>query len=178
MNKISKIVLAASLFSAMAVVPTISAVAANSNVSTVPRSELTQEQQKILEAADQVTVSEKVKSSPITTNALTAAATTSKTVTFKRGSSLAWSEATVDWSYNGNAVTNSSAHQDAGYIFPSIVRKNGITKQTSSASSYHIYLSKTTIGAGSVTPWGDVTVYNNDYSDYIRVNKDGTSSHY
>ncbi|PZT55337.1 hypothetical protein [Paenibacillus silvae] len=138
---------------------------------------LTANQLEVIEAANIGVLSE-VKT--VNNDGVNSLAATNKayTVKYTRGSFLAWSDAVVDWTSNGDQITSSSGSQDAGYVFPNIVRKGGITKQSSSAASYHIYLSKTTIGAGVVSPWGDVTVYESDFSDYIKVNKDGSASNY
>ncbi|MFC0523444.1 hypothetical protein ACFFGV_07585 [Pontibacillus salicampi] len=104
-----------------------------------------------------------------------AASTSSNRFTLKRGSALAWSEAVVTWNYNGYGVAASDGSQDSGFIFPNIVREEGITKLGTSTYTRHEYRSETTIGAGTVTPWGDVTVYETGYTDYLNVKGDGTA---
>lgn len=100
-----------------------------------------------------------------------------KTVSFKRGSALMWSKDNITWSYNSTKITNSSADQDCGFIFPNIVRCKGISKVSAySSSTKHRYKGKKTIGAGVVTPWGDVTVYESDFTDQYDVTKSGTST--
>lgn len=101
------------------------------------------------------------------------------TYTLSRGSFLAWADAIVDWSSNGDIITNSEGHQRVGWVFPNIVKAKGITKINAlSSATRHVYLSKISIGAGVVTPWGDVNVYETDFEDYIRVNYNGTATHW
>lgn len=101
-------------------------------------------------------------------------------MTLTRGGSLAWCVAHVDWTVagDGSQINTSTAYQTSGYVFPNYIQEKGVTKQNSSAASYHIYLSQLTYGAGVVTPWGDVQVTSRDYADYIRINKDGSFSNY
>ncbi|WP_199925551.1 hypothetical protein [Paenibacillus bouchesdurhonensis] len=141
---------------------------------------LTPEQLEVINSAKQVRTSITKKSDSLNTRISTSAVSSVSSYSFKltRGSFLAWSDAIVDWTANSTQITSSDAHQKSGYVFPNIVRTNGITKQKSSAASYHIYLSETTIGAGVVTPWGDVTVYETDFSDYLKVYKDGSATNY
>lgn len=155
------------------------AVVSASDVSdhkTLPQSEqtLTPEQVRVLEDANKLTITEQVL--PVEKGITTSAFLESKRYVARRGSTLAFSEGIVDWTYNSSQITNSSAHQESGYVFPNLVNTYGISKQTSSAASYHIYLSKSMVGAGTVTPWGDVTLYKTEFADYIRVNKDGSAS--
>ncbi len=83
-----------------------------------------------------------------------------------------WSDDCVYWEVSGGKITSSKAWQDVGYIFPNIARAKGIKKISSSTASV-TYRAKKTIGAGVVTPWGDVTVYESDYTDFLRVNANG-----
>ncbi len=101
-----------------------------------------------------------------------ASSKTSWTGTFHRGSALMWSDDCVYWEVSGGKITSSKAWQDVGYIFPNIARAKGIKKISSSTASV-TYRAKKTIGAGVVTPWGDVTVYESDYTDFLRVNANG-----
>lgn len=91
-----------------------------------------------------------------------------------RGSAAMWIRDTVDFSYSKGKITNSSGYQEEGYVFPNIARAKGITK-IESTSTYHKWRGKKSAGAGTVTPWGDVTVYSKDYTDYITVKGDGTA---
>ena len=63
------------------------------------------------------------------------------------------------------------------WIFPNIVRKNGITRYSTSSST-HKWRGEKTIGAGVVSPWGDVTIYNYDFTDYYGIHGNGSSSWY
>ncbi|TDT62810.1 hypothetical protein [Fonticella tunisiensis] len=94
-------------------------------------------------------------------------------VEFKRGSVLMWTKDIIEWTYNGSTISSSYAYQQKGYIFPNIARVNGIFR-ISTTSTMHRYRGDKTIGAGIVTPWGDVTVYETDYSDYYRVYGSGS----
>ncbi|GEM_PF-3245500 len=109
-----------------------------------------------------------------------AAVPTQYTSKFTRGSFLAWLDIIVDWTVagDGSQITSSSGHQDSGSIWPNSVETKGITKQSSSAASYHIYLSQATLTAQVQTPWGDAELASKDYSDYVRVTKEGTASTY
>ena len=98
---------------------------------------------------------------------------TTRRVEFKRGSTLMWTKDIIEWTYNGSTISSSSAYQQKGYIFPNIARVKGITKVYNS-STIHRYRGDKTIGAGIVTPWGDVTVYETDYSDYYKVYGSGS----
>lgn len=49
-------------------------------------------------------------------------------------------------------------------IVPLVQHTNGVEKKT--------------IGAGVVSPWGDVTIYNYDFTDYYGVHGNGSSSWY
>ena len=60
-------------------------------------------------------------------------------VEFKRGGALAWSKNIIDWAYSGGKVTKSVAMQEAGFIFPNVVKKLGIKKLDSSTSKKHRY---------------------------------------
>lgn len=97
-----------------------------------------------------------------------------KRVTFKRGGALAWSKDVIDWNYSNGSVTSSSAYQDSGFIFPNVVRTKGITKYSSNSST-HYYRGRKMIGAGVVTPWGDVVVHEQDITDHFRVTGSGNS---
>jgi hypothetical protein len=102
-----------------------------------------------------------------------ALATTTYRGSFHRGTVLMWSEDFVSWTTNGSSISASSAWQDGGYIFPNIINLSGIKKYLTGSSSV-TYRAKKTLGAGVVTPWGDVSVYNYDYTDYLQANANGT----
>lgn len=97
---------------------------------------------------------------------------------FERGSALAWSKDYLEWTYNGSYVSNPDAWQECGFIFPNIVRTKGISQTGLSSSSKYEYKATKTIGAGVVSPWGDVTVYETDHTDYITGDKNGNFSSY
>lgn len=96
---------------------------------------------------------------------------------FKRGSALMWSRDNIDFNASGGTISSSSLWQESGYIFPNIVRVNGGTRYSVS-STLHKWRATKTMGAGVVTPWGDVTVYNNDVTDYYGVTGKGTGIWY
>lgn len=91
-----------------------------------------------------------------------------------RGSALLWSRTTVEWGYTGSSITWVDARQECGFIFPNIIRAKGTSTVTYSSSHKKI-ASKYTIGAGSVTPWGDVTLYEMDMTDYAHIYGSGYS---
>ncbi|MEJ8548198.1 hypothetical protein [Brevibacillus borstelensis] len=133
--------------------------------------ELTPEQNAVMKAANEV----KVTASGTSTKGISSTSGGAWQLKVTRGSFLAWSDAIVNWESNGKKITKSEASQASGWVFPNIVKEKGITKQNvMSSDTSHVYLSKTSIGAGIVTPWGDVEIYETDFSDYIRVNHDGS----
>lgn len=92
-------------------------------------------------------------------------ATGSRSAKLYRGSFLMWGEDTFRFSYKTcqNKVTSSSVSQRAGYVFPNIAKAKGKTKYYST-TSVHKWEGRYEIGAGVVTPWGDVRVYAADYT--------------
>ncbi|MEK4223105.1 hypothetical protein N1I86_14290 [Bacillus sp. FSL W8-0116] len=143
-------------------------------MSAATSTDLTVDKAKVLEAADQGRV--EVSTAPSKKGEFQTMATKySKRITYSRGSVLAWSKDYVEWFYNGSSISSSSGWQDSGWIFPNLVRVKGITKYYSS-SPLHKYRAKKTISAGTVTPWGDVTLYSKDYTDYISVRGNGSYS--
>ncbi|MBD3859419.1 hypothetical protein IEE86_06685 [Bacillus sp. 28A-2] len=95
-----------------------------------------------------------------------------KRLTTSRGSFLAWSKSYVDWRYSSGKVKSSSGSQDAGYVFPNKVEKNG-SKRYYKGSKIHKWAHKTTLKFGAPTPWGDVTFVSNSYTDRVWVNGKG-----
>lgn len=79
-----------------------------------------------------------------------------------------WTKDIIEWTYNAGTISSSYAYQQKGYIFPNIARVNGISR-ISATSTIHRFRGDKTIGAGVVTPWGDITLYEQYYSDYYRV---------
>ena len=92
-------------------------------------------------------------------------------VEFKRGGSLAWSKNIIDWAYSRGKVTKNTAMQEAGFIFPNVVKK-----KESQKLHPHQRNIETSLGAGVVTTWGDVQVSYKDYTDYFSVNGNGAYS--
>jgi len=101
----------------------------------------------------------------------------SKKASFYRGTILMWARDNINFNHSGGKVTSSNGLQEAGYILPNIVRKKGI-KSISKTSATHKWYGMKTIGAGTPTPWGDVTIYNYDYTDYYGVHGDGSATWY
>lgn len=131
--------------------------------------ELTPEQQAVINSYESITVSDasEIPASAKAASTRAASASTTWRGTFSRGSDLMWSKDYISWTTSGGKVTSSTGWQEAGYIFPNIARATGISKFSSSSSSV-TYKATKTIGAGVVTPWGDVTVYEQDYTDFLR----------
>lgn len=96
-----------------------------------------------------------------------------------RGSVLLWSQDNFIWTYNTTSkkITGVNAWQDGGFVFPNTIRLGGITLNTSSNTS-RTYRAKKTMGAGVVTPWGDVNVYESDVVDYCQVKSNGAFNYW
>lgn len=142
--------------------------------------QLTPKQQAVIDSYESVTISnmsELVTHHKAGKATYAAARATSKTYrgSLYRGSALMWSRDNIQWTISGGKVTGSTAWQESGYIFPNIVRTTGIKKHCSTSSSV-TYRATKTIGAGIVTPWGDVTVYEQRFADFLKGNKNGTVS--
>ncbi|MFC9395225.1 hypothetical protein ACFTWS_18995 [Streptomyces sp. NPDC057027] len=103
------------------------------------------------------------------------ASTYCKTPSYYRGSSLMWTRDYVRFCYTGGAVTSSSGWQTRGYIFPNVAKNAGISRYYATSST-HKYQAKNTIGAGIVTPWGAVTLYEKDFLHYFTGGKTGSWS--
>lgn len=103
------------------------------------------------------------------------ATTKSKTYSVKRGSFLMYTIDNIYFEYNGSKIIKSNGYQQAGWIFPNIAKNRGISK-FSSTTSWQKWRAKNTIGAGAVTPWGDVKLYNKDYIHEYQINKNGATS--
>lgn len=99
-------------------------------------------------------------------------ASSTRRATYYRGSRLMWTRDNVDFGYNSSRVTFSSPYQQRGFIFPNIARNRGMTKYVNTTKN-HRFRAKNTIGAGVVTPWGDVKVYTSDYIHRLSVNRHG-----
>ncbi|HHK5554391.1 hypothetical protein COL11_26885 [Bacillus anthracis] len=144
-----------------------------SKVSAATPNNLTPEQSSVIEEASQSHTEEVYGDTPQLDPKLQRAASSTKRVQHYRGGKLAWSKDFVEFTYGGGVVSKSTGWQEAGWIFPNIVRKNGITRYHTSKPVDRFRASKT-IGAGTVTPWGDVTLYNQDFTDYIHVHGNGS----
>lgn len=106
---------------------------------------------------------------------LASLATSSRRAQYYRGSALMWTRDNVDFSYTGTRVSSSSGFQQRGYIFPNIARNLGITR-TNTTTTNHRWRASNRIGAGVVTPWGDVSVYSSDFTHRLSVNANGSWS--
>lgn len=139
--------------------------------------ELTPEQQAVINSYESVTLSDVSKFATLSKTSKSASTLAKSTSTtwrgsLYRGSVLMWSRDNISWTTSGGKVTKSSAWQEAGYIFPNIARATGISKYASSSSSVTYRASKT-IGAGVVTPWGDVSIYEQDFTDFLKGDSKG-----
>lgn len=137
-------------------------------------SALTPEQQAVLDSYENVQVSgvetvavnaPQFGKSEMSTMA--AAASYGYRGSYYRGSVLMWTKDYIEWISNGSSITSSTGWQEAGYIFPNIARATGISKHSTSSSTV-TYRAAKTIGAGVVTPWGDVSVYEQAFTDFLR----------
>jgi hypothetical protein len=93
-----------------------------------------------------------------------------------RGSALLWTENFLEWYWTEKKITQSKGWQEDGYIFPNTAAIDGISK-TYSSDSRQNWRATETIGAGVVTPWGSVDVYQTDYTDYFTLHIGGAYSH-
>lgn len=96
----------------------------------------------------------------------------SRRASYYRGSFLMWTRDNVDFGYNFKRVTWTSAYQQSGSVFPNIARNKGIKKYHDTAKNDR-FRAKNTIGAGIVTPWGDVKVYESDFIHRLSVRHNG-----
>ncbi|EPH98366.1 hypothetical protein D920_01634 [Enterococcus faecalis 13-SD-W-01] len=101
----------------------------------------------------------------------------SRRASFYRGSVFMWSRDNINFNISGGRVTSSSGFQETGWIFPNIVRARGLTRMSTTANT-HRWRGSKTIGAGSVTPWGDVTIFNVDFNDQYGVHGNGSFTWY
>jgi hypothetical protein len=104
------------------------------------------------------------------------AALVGKRITFTRGGALAWASDTFEWYWSGASISSSTAWQAEGYIFPNTVTLQGV-KRTLAIPSQHNWRGTATIGAGVVTPWGAVDVYQTTTTDYFSLTPGGGFSH-
>lgn len=116
---------------------------------------------------------------PKGTASTAACGTYSKSATLYRGSFLMWAEDRLRFSHStcSGTVTSSSLSQRAGYVFPNISKAKGTTRYYAT-STLHRFEGRYEIGAGVVTPWGDVRVYGADYSTDWQARGSGAYSGY
>ncbi|PZG33982.1 lacticin RM [Listeria ivanovii] len=107
-------------------------------------------------------------------NLLRAAAYKNKTYSYKRGGVAAWCKDYISFKYNGSTVKENSKWQEAGYIFPNIIRKKGITNYQN-GSGYKDYRGAKTYKIGVPSPWGDATITEQSRSDYYRLKSNGSA---
>lgn len=105
----------------------------------------------------------------------TALATGQRRATYYRGSFLMWTRDNVDFGYDWSRVRWTSPYQQAGYVFPNIARNKGISKYYDTYRNDR-FRAVNSIGAGTVTPWGDVKVYSADYVHRLSVYYNGAWS--
>ncbi len=92
-----------------------------------------------------------------------------------RGSAGMWTGNWFEWWWTEKKITVNKAWQEVGYIFPNIAIADGVTRTYSSATKKE-WRAKDTVGAGVVTPWGAVTLYENDYTSYATLKIGGLFS--
>jgi hypothetical protein len=93
-------------------------------------------------------------------------------LTHTRGGALLWTRNGFEWYYTSSKVTSSSGYQEVGYVFPNTARKGGVTR-TLKATTHHAWRGTNIVGAGVVTPWGDVNVYQSSKTDYYDLRLNG-----
>lgn len=141
--------------------------------ASVHAANLTPEQQAVINSYENATViNNDTQSKPFGVATVASSGVKTYRSTYYRGSVLMWTRDIVSWSMKNGKLASSSGSQEAGYIFPNIARAKGISKYSSSSSSV-TYRAKKVIGAGIVSPWGDVTIYEQAYTDYLKANSNG-----
>ena len=103
------------------------------------------------------------------------ATTTRKIVKAKRGGRLLWTEDVVEFGYTGKGLTSSTAYARCGAFFPNRCW-NLSQKRVVSTGKVHQYRFLDRIGAGVVTPLGEVNLYTQDHTTYITVEADGDTN--
>ena len=93
-------------------------------------------------------------------------------LTDRRGSFMMWTQNTLEWFWNSKRITSSKGWQSRGFVFPNISRNAGI-KRTAKFATQHRWRASNTVGAGVVSPWGDVTVYSTTVTDYYTLKRGG-----
>lgn len=163
---------------------TVSFASANdeSHVSEINLNSLTKSQLEVIDSFKQKIVESESKTLSSKFNNAAQSFSASSTVygrrtSLYRGSFLAWSRDNVEWYYDMSKILSSTAWQEVGFVFPNIVRAEGIVL-TYRSNTVHRYRATKTIGAGVVTPWGDVVIYNSTVTDFCGVFYNGNSSWY
>ena len=82
-----------------------------------------------------------------------------------RGSALLWTANWFEWYWNLKKVTSSKAWQTVGFVFPNTAKADGVSR-TAVTTTKHSWRAQDTVGAGVVTPWGNVNIYQNDWLGY------------
>ena len=95
-----------------------------------------------------------------------------KRLTDRRGSFLMWTQNTLEWFWTSTRITSSKGWQSRGFVFPNIARNAGI-KRSAKFATKHLWRGSNTVGAGVVSPWGDVTVYSTTITDYYTLKRGG-----
>lgn len=96
----------------------------------------------------------------------------SRRASYYRGSVVMWSRDNVDFGYNGYKVTWTSSFQQKGRVFPNQVTNRGISRFYHTTTA-HKFRALNRYGAGTVTPWGDVDVYNIDGEHHLTIHHNG-----
>lgn len=135
---------------------------------------LTQEQLDALRTVTESTSAVAVEAAP-REKSKTALATGQRRASLYRGSVLMWTRDNVDFGYDWSRVRWTSPYQQAGWIFPNIARNKGISKYYDSYRNDR-FRAANSYGAGTITPWGDVKVYNVDYIHRLSVHYNGAWS--
>lgn len=137
---------------------------ADSNSDGTPSWLTSQQRAALTQVGPAIDVSDAKKASDASTaKAKAKCKTKSMADKLYRGSIFMWVEDSFAFHYSSckKKVTSSSLSQRAGYIFPNIAKAKGTRKYYSSAAK-HKWHGFYSIGAGMVTPWGDVSVYSID----------------
>jgi hypothetical protein len=93
-------------------------------------------------------------------------------ITHKRGTVLLWTQNTLEWYWGATKMATSVGWQSDGFVFPNTARKGGISR-TLKTSTQHNWRGTMIVGAGVVTPWGAVNVYEHSQTDYYRLYRGG-----
>lgn len=98
-----------------------------------------------------------------------------RSIYYKRGIFLLWSETSIIWTYNGSKITDSACDQDSGFVAPNLIEEKGVTKYAYGGTSHYRYTSKYKVGAGVPTPWGTVFAYSYTENDVGHIYASGHS---